>query len=103
MGTDPDDHCYAESDIGEDGTYGYEGCPASCGLCAGDDGSACEDSTDWRYKGKSNKDCEWVAKKPDKVGEGWRGGGRPICSSSPPTLDTTRTPSSCSGCSHTRS
>ena len=32
----------------------------TCGNCG------CQDSYTWSYKGKSSKDCDWVAKKPDK-------------------------------------
>ena len=32
----------------------------TCGNCG------CQDSLTWRMKGKSSKDCDWVAKKPDK-------------------------------------
>ena len=32
----------------------------TCGNCG------CQESLTWLYKGKSGKDCDWVAKKPDK-------------------------------------
>ena len=42
----------------------------TCGNCG------CQDSYTWSYKGKSSKDCDWVAKKPDKYcskddGDNW--------------------------------
>ena len=54
----PAKYCLLE---GEDGSYGYESCPYTCGECG------CQDSFTWTYKGKSSKDCDWVAKKVRSV------------------------------------
>ena len=66
---DPDDRC---SEEGDDGTLATEGCPDACGLCPEDESATtaptqCTDSTEWGYKGKSSKDCDWVAKKVRSV------------------------------------
>ena len=62
---DPEDRC-AAGVVGEDGTDAHVACALTCGECG------CQDSYAWRYKGKSSKDCSWVAK---KVGAGGGGGG----------------------------
>ena len=41
-------------------------CEAGCEACDGYcDDASCEDSSSWYYK-KESKDCDWVAKKPNK-------------------------------------
>ena len=60
MAKKPDKYCGKDNYADDDGWTAYAACSATCETCG------CEDSTTWLYKGKSGKDCEWVAKKPDK-------------------------------------
>lgn len=49
----PSSYCKRE---GDDGTYGFEGCPVTCGQCG------CQDDALWLNKGKSGRNCDWVSK-----------------------------------------
>ncbi|KAH8047026.1 peptidase [Aureococcus anophagefferens] len=47
--------------VGDDGTYGFEACPAACLACAARyDG--CGDAESWHKKSAPAKDCAWVAR-----------------------------------------
>jgi hypothetical protein len=49
--------------VGEDFTFGFEGCPAACLACngLGYDGLGCDDDAAWHKKNSPSKDCAWVA------------------------------------------
>ena len=49
--------------VGEDLTFGFEGCPAACLACngLGYDGLGCDDDAAWHKKNSPSKDCAWVA------------------------------------------
>jgi len=53
-------HKFCEKSSGNGGPLALTECPEACGTCY------CEDSTEWRYKGKSSKDCDYVSMKPNK-------------------------------------
>jgi hypothetical protein len=53
----PDARCAKKSD---ERVVATSACPSACDAC-----DACEDDASWHVRGKPDKGCAWIAKKPD--------------------------------------
>ena len=66
--------------IGEDGSRGYHGCPASCGMCGG-----CADDWSWRMWRRNDADCHTVSKMADTLCNNMGKDGRKAYAACPAT------------------